>query len=95
MAIAPISDYLVVRDLPDEAPKPTGLIVQPNATRVEPKRALVLAAGPGRTENGVLLPMPCVVGDTVLLQYNAGCEVTLDGELVRLVPAKDLYGVLS
>lgn len=38
-------------------------------------------------------PMPCQVGDVVVLQLNAGTEIRWQGETYRMVLARDLFGV--
>lgn len=88
-----ISDFLLVRVL-DDAPDPSGILSPYGRHASEPQRAEVLAAGPGyRSPNGDVAPMPCISGDIVLLQFNAGTEVRMNGETLRFVPARDLFGV--
>ena len=92
--IQPVSDFLIVQVLEDD-PSPE-LIFRPFGTADTPKYAKVIAAGPGMMlANGQPAPMPCKVGDTVVLQINAGTEVKLGRETYRIVPARDLFGVVS
>ena len=93
MGVALISDFLLVRELVD-APT-TERIVSPYGRHAEePKLAVVLAAGPGLRRDTGLDPMPCDVGDTVMLQFNAGTVVRIDGEELRIVLARDIFGVV-
>lgn len=94
VTLAPISDFLVVelQEIP-----PEGQIVLPNGQTREnvPRVGLVLAAGPGMVlPNGQLAPMPCKPGDAVVLQLGAGTEVRMEGKDLRIVPARDLFGVI-
>lgn len=102
--LAPISDFLVVEMDP---PPEDGVIYLPGGKARDnvPQTGIVRAQGPGRYVGchgaGVardrLLeirePMPCQVGDRVVLQLNAGTEVRLDGREYRIVPARDIFGV--
>jgi co-chaperonin GroES (HSP10) len=92
--LQPIGDFLVVElhPVPEE-----GRIVLPHGVTRDavPLYGTVLAQGPGYVlSSGALHPMPCQPGDTVLLQINAGTEVKLEGRTVRIVPARDLFGVI-
>ena len=94
VTLDPISDFLIVQ-VHDIAPE--GKIILPNGAERDnvPRTATVLAAGPGLTlSSGHLAPMPCGVGDVVVLQLNAGTEVRMEGADLRIVPARDLFGVV-
>jgi len=40
------------------------------------------------------VPMLAKVGDIVLLQFNAGTPVRVNGEVLRIVPDRDLFAVV-
>ena len=94
MAVTLISDFLLVREVPEVADA-SGIISPYGRRQDEPVQAEVLATGPGYRRDNGLDPMPCAVGDTVLLQFRAGTEVRLDGELLRIIPARDIFGVVQ
>ncbi len=94
VTIRPVSDFLVV-ELHAEGSNSSGLWVPSDSSAVRPRYGVVVAAGPGYyLPSGTLVPMPCEVGDTVLLQINAGTEVSMDGTPYQWVPARDLFGVV-
>lgn len=94
MEIRLISDWLLVRPL--GAPADVSGIINPFGRHAaDPVLATVLAAGPGYTyPQGGRHQMPCEVDDVVMLQFNAGTEVRIKGESLRMVQARDLFGVL-
>jgi co-chaperonin GroES (HSP10) len=89
----PISDFLLVKMHPVDAA--AVILLTPNAGRdAVPMWGTAVECGPGLTlPSGTVAEMPCEVDDDVMLQINAGTEVTLDGEKFRIVPARDLFGV--
>lgn len=92
VALTLFSDYLLVRPLAD-VPDAGGIINPYGRHANDPQRAEVLAAGPGYiTVSGDLVPNPCAVGDTVILQFNAGTDIKLRGETLKMVMARDLFG---
>lgn len=93
-ALQPLSDYLVVDPIEDP-PDVTGVINPYGRAANEPQRGKVIAAGPGYVSHtGQLVPNPCKAGDVVLLQLNAGTEVKIGKQLVRMVQARDLFGIV-
>lgn len=96
--ITPLSDYLVVRPIED-VPDPNAIVSPYGGVRrydSDPMRGTVIAAGPGYvSHSGTLVPNPVSVGDVVVLQFNAGTDIRIDGEVFRVVPARDLFGIVT
>ena len=88
----PVSDFLVVKMDPVEE---HAVLWTPQGGRdAFPLWGRVVRAGPGLPATAVgHTPMPAL-GDAVLLQINAGTEVSFDGASYRVVPARDLFGVV-
>lgn len=94
MTLTLISDFLLVRAVPDVADS-RGILSPYGRHADTPVQATVMQAGPGYiTPHGYHHSMPCVVGDIVMLQFNAGTPVRLDGEELRIVSARDIFGVV-
>lgn len=92
VTLHPISDFLIVLIHDD----PAAAIITPTQRVDIPKVGTVIAAGPGYVSaSGQLVPMPCTVGDAVLLQLGAGTDVSLGGTVYKFVPARDLFGVFA
>lgn len=60
-----------------------GGIVVPDVAKEKPSRGVIQAVGPGRFENGALIPMRLAEGDVVLFGKYAGTPYeTADGEVL-------------
>ena len=93
-SIQPLADRVVVR--PEEAEEQTasGLYI-PDTAKEKPQRGTVVAAGPGKVENGTKVDMTVKSGDTVLYGKYAGTEISLDGEDVLIMRESDILGIVS
>jgi chaperonin GroES len=91
MKLQPLEDRIVVR--PDEAEEKTtsGLVI-PDTAKEKPQQGEVLAVGPGRrAENsGELIPLDIAVGDSIVYSKYGGTEITVDGEDVLILNARDV-----
>lgn len=77
MSVKPLYDrVLLKRNEPKEEVR--GGIYIPDSAKEKPLEAEVVAVGPGKRENGELLPLTVKVGDRVLVGKYAGTEVKID-----------------
>lgn len=86
-------DYIQLEQIEDQT---TGGLYLPFEGKEGPVFAKVLAVGPGEPEQwGGRRPMPCVVGDTVLVHRGAGTKYTRGGVTYWFVHGsrKDIIGV--
>lgn len=96
-AVTPVHDRLVVKVDAKQGERKTegGLFIPTSvASKEKPQTGEVLAAGPGRYEHGVLLPMACKAGDRILFGKYSGSEIELDGQTVLIIRDGDVMGVL-
>ncbi|MDA0671662.1 MAG: co-chaperone GroES [Bacteroidetes bacterium] len=93
-SIKPLADRVLVR--PDAAEETTssGIII-PDTAKEKPQRGTIVAAGPGKVENGAKIDMTVKDGDIVLYGKYAGTEVTVDGEDLLIMRESDILGVLA
>ncbi len=91
--IKPLADRVVVR--PEPADEKIGALYVPDTAKEKPQRGTVVAAGPGRVENGSKIDMSVKEGDTVLYGKYAGTEVNLNGEDLLIMREADILGVLA
>ncbi len=92
--IKPLSDRVLVR--PDEVEEKTssGIII-PDTAKEKPQRGTVVAAGPGKVENGTKIDMSVKEGDHILYGKYSGTEITLDGVEYLIMREADILGVVS
>jgi chaperonin GroES len=93
-SIKPLADRVLVR--PDAAEETTssGIII-PDTAKEKPQRGTIVAAGPGKVENGTKIDMTVKDGDKVLYGKYSGTEVTVDGEDLLIMRESDILGILA
>jgi Co-chaperonin GroES (HSP10) len=80
VSISPLSDRVVVQPFAKEEVSASGIIIPDTAKQDKPERGTVVAAGPGKYDDGSLVPMTVKVGDTVLFSKYGYDEVKIDGQ---------------
>ncbi|HXH58869.1 co-chaperone GroES [Iamia sp.] len=91
MSLQPLDDRIVVRPGDAEATTASGLVI-PDTAKEKPQQGEVLAVGPGRRAetSGELIPVDIVAGDTVVYSKYGGTEITVEGEDVLILNARDV-----
>jgi chaperonin GroES len=92
--IRPLADRVVVKALEDTETMRGGLYI-PDTAKEKPQQGEILAVGPGRYEDGKLVPMSVKVGDKVLYGKYSGTEVTIDGEQLLILRESDVLAVID
>jgi len=95
VSLQPLEDRIVVR--PNEAEETTasGLVI-PDTAKEKPQQGEVLAVGPGRFgDDNDRVPMDISVGDTVVYSKYGGTEITVDGEDVLILNARDVLAIVK
>jgi chaperonin GroES len=93
-SIKPLSDRVLVQ--PDAAEEKTesGIII-PDTAKEKPQRGTVVAAGPGKVENGTKIDISVKKGDKILYGKYSGTELTLDGEEYLIMRESDILGIVE
>ena len=96
MSLQPLEDRIVVRPGDAEETTVSGLVI-PDTAKEKPQQGEVIAAGPGRRSEhtGELIPVDVAVGDVVLYSKYGGTEVTVDGEDVLVLSARDVLAIVK
>src|SRR5882724_4492472 len=91
MNLQPLDDRIVVRPSEAEEKTASGLVI-PDTAKEKPQQGEVLAVGPGRRaeQTGDIVPMDVKVGDTVVYSKYGGTEITIDGEDLLILTARDV-----
>ena len=92
--ITPLSDRVVVKASDDTEQMRGGLYI-PDTAKEKPQRGEIIAAGPGKYEDGKLVPMSVKVGDKVLYGKYSGTEITLDNEQYLILRESDVLAVVA
>ena len=92
MKLKPLADRVIIKA--DEAEEMTaGGIYLPDTAKEKPQRGEVIAVGPGKTEDGQVVPMQVKKGDDVLYGKYSGTEVNVDGTDYLIVRESDILAI--
>ena len=91
MNLQPLEDRIVVRPGESEETTASGLVI-PDTAKEKPQQGEVLAVGPGRRaeQSGELISLDVAVGDTVVYSKYGGTEITVEGEDLLILSARDV-----
>lgn len=94
MKLVPLDDRVVIQQLEAEETTKSGIIL-PGQAKEKPQEAKVVAVGPGKTEDGQVVPMQVKVGDKIIYSKYAGTEVKLDGDEYIIVKQSDILAIVT
>lgn len=94
MNIKPLADRVVLKVVEAEEKTASGIVL-PDTAKEKPQQGKILAVGPGKYEDGKLVPMNVKEGDTVLFSKYAGTEIKYEGEELLILKETDLLAILG
>lgn len=96
MNLQPLEDRIVVRSSEAESTTASGLVI-PDTAQEKPQQGEVIAVGPGRRSDhsGEIIPIDVAVGDTVVYSKYGGTEITVDGEELLILNARDVLAKMG
>jgi chaperonin GroES len=94
MKIQPLADRVVVKPIAQESKTKSGIII-PDTAKEKSQKGKVLAKGPGKFEDGKLVPLAVKIGDVVLYKEYGGDEFKLDGEQVMILKEEDILAIIE
>jgi chaperonin GroES len=92
--IRPLHDRVIVKRI-EEVEKTKGGIIIPDTAKEKPQEGRVVAVGPGRLEEGKVIPLDVKTGDKILFGKYSGAEIKLDGEEHLILREDDILGVIE
>src|SRR3989344_5857374 len=93
--IKPLADNVLIRPLEAEEKTLSGIIL-PDSAKEKPQVGLVMAVGPGSTnEDGKLIPMIVKVGQKVMYKKWGGTEIKVKNEDWTIVEQKDILAIVE
>jgi len=91
--IKPLFDNVLIKPLEAQEKTASGIILPDNA-REKPQMGVVMATGPGKVEDGKLVPVSVKKGQKVMYKKWGGNEVKVGNEEWTMVEEKDILAVL-
>ena len=92
--VSPLADRVVIKAMEEGAVMRGGLHI-PDTAKEKPQQGEIIAVGPGKYEDGKLVPMGVKVGDKVLYGKYSGTEVTIEGEQLLILRESDVLAVIG
>jgi chaperonin GroES len=95
MKLRPLHDRVIVNRLEEERQSAGGIVI-PDTAAEKPSMGIVVAVGPGKTdENGKLQPIGVKTGDKVLFGKYSGQEFKLENEDLLQMREEDIIGIVD
>ena len=96
MSLQPLEDRIVVRSNEAESTTASGLVI-PDTAQEKPQQGEVIAVGPGRRSDttGEIIPVDVAAGDTVVYSKYGGTEITIEGEDLLILNARDVLAKIG
>ena len=92
--IRPLHDRVIVKRINEEEKTKGGIII-PDTAKEKPQEGKVVAVGPGRHEDGKVIPLGVKAGDKILFGKYSGTEVTLNGDEFLIMRESDILAVVG
>ena len=95
MKVKPLADRVLIKPLEPAEMKKGGIII-PDTAKEKPQEGEIMEVGPGRTEDGKLIPLEVKKGDRILYGKYSGTEVTTkDGEEYLIMREDDILAIIK
>ena len=96
MKLQPLEDRIVVKPGESEETTASGLVI-PDTAQEKPQQGEVLAVGPGKRseQTGDVIPIDVKKGDTVVYSKYGGTEITIDGDDLLILSARDVLAIVK
>ncbi|HEX2228968.1 MAG TPA: co-chaperone GroES [Candidatus Binatia bacterium] len=90
----PLHDRVIVKRIQEEEKSAGGIII-PDTAKEKPQEGKVIAVGPGKQDDGKVIPLGVKAGDKILFGKYSGTEIKLDGEEHLIMREDDILGVIE
>jgi chaperonin GroES len=94
-ALAPRGDRVVIKPLAKEEKTKSGIIIPDTVKGEKPERGTVVAVGPGKMEDGKLIPVDLKVGDQVLFEQTYRDPIKVEGEEYFIFSEASILAVIK
>ena len=96
LKLQPLGDRVIVKPVSKEEKTTSfGIIIPESADKERPAKGTVVAVGPGKTEDGKILPMNVKVGQQVLFSKYGYDEVKMDGEEYYILSEANVLAIIK
>jgi chaperonin GroES len=92
--VTPLHDRVLVKRIEEKESVKGGIII-PDSAKEKPQEGEVIAAGAGKIEKGVRVPLDVKVGDRVLFGKYSGSEIRVDDEDYLILREEEILAKLG
>lgn len=92
--IRPLHDRVIVKRIEEEEKTKGGIII-PDTAKEKPQEGRVIAVGPGKHEDGKLIPLDVKAGDRILFGKYSGTDIKLNGEDHLILREDDILAIIE
>ena len=92
--VTPLHDRVLIKRIEEKETVKGGIII-PDTAKEKPQEGEVIAAGAGKIEKGVRVPLDVKVGDRVLFGKYSGTEIKVDDEDYLILREDEILAKLS
>jgi len=92
--IRPLHDRVIVKRIEEEEKTKGGIII-PDTAKEKPQEGRVISVGPGKHEDGKVIPLDVKAGDKILFGKYSGAEIKLNGEEHLILREDDILGIIE
>ena len=92
--LKPLHDYVVLEKCKEEVKTKSGIILTTGEAKDAPSMGVVVAVGPGKMEDGKLVPIGLEKDEKVIYKKYSGTEVKVDDEEYTIVKNGDILAVV-
>lgn len=92
--LKPLRDYVVLEKAKEEEKTKSGIILT-EQPKEEPGKGIVVAVGPGKTENGAVIPVELKVGQKVIYKKYSGTEIKENQKEYLLIEAENILAIVE
>ncbi len=91
--LIPLHDNVIVKPIEAQTTTASGIVIPDTANKEKPMRGEVIAVGPGKTEDGKLIPVGVKKGDVVIFTKYAPTEIKVNNEELYVMGSDSLLAI--
>ena len=92
--VTPLHDRVLVRRLEEKETAKGGIII-PDTAKEKPQEGEVIAAGAGKIEKGMRVPLDVKVGDRILFGKYTGSDIKIDDQEYLILREEEILAKVS
>ncbi len=92
--VKPLFDNVLIKPLQAEVKTASGIIL-PDSVKEKPQMGEIVEVGPGKIDDGKLIPVSVKKGQKVMYKKWGGNEIKINGEELILVEEKDILAIID